>query len=83
MGQGKRLFGKRSQGTGPLAAGKPGTSRRESWLCQDCLWHQRPGPLQPKGTGHLLLQQDRPGYYPGRGRISNILPAREDWRAGK
>ncbi|MCD5448609.1 hypothetical protein LOB72_07685, partial [Lactobacillus delbrueckii subsp. lactis] len=25
------------------------------------------------GTGHLLLQQDRPGYDPGRGKISNIL----------
>ncbi|WP_308258883.1 alpha-amylase family glycosyl hydrolase [Lactobacillus delbrueckii] len=36
-----------------------------------------------EGTGHLLLQQDRPGYDPGRGKISNILPAREDWRAGK
>ncbi|MCD5452045.1 hypothetical protein, partial [Lactobacillus delbrueckii] len=35
------------------------------------------------GTGHLLLQQDRPGYDPGHGKISNILPAREDWRAGK
>ncbi|CAH1705556.1 Maltodextrin glucosidase [Lactobacillus delbrueckii subsp. delbrueckii] len=36
-----------------------------------------------EGTGHLLLQQDRPGYDLGRGKISNILPAREDWRAGK
>ncbi|GHN39916.1 hypothetical protein ME806_14920 [Lactobacillus delbrueckii] len=36
-----------------------------------------------EGTGHLLLQQDRPGYDPGRGKIANILPAREDWRAGK
>ncbi|GHN51854.1 hypothetical protein ME801_15230 [Lactobacillus delbrueckii] len=35
------------------------------------------------GTGHLLLQQDRPGYDPGRGRISNILPTREDCRTGK